>query len=423
MTRRGSGRSIWLGVAVLVAISLALAWLLDYAADVSSHLTVVRHYARTWRWMTPEQWELGPERGHGYHLFSPVPYAPYVPFEFLQQHVGWLHGGERGRFVVRLGGVAILVAQLAATIAIVRRMCPACSRSEGVLVAVASNLVPQLRYLHAYPNADAVTILAGTLAFAVALRVLQRSALTLRDAILVGGTLGLAAHGRYTVFVVAGLLLTLFVGRVVLGRLGPRTTYRFVGTAVAIPLLVAAPMHLHVYNELDNGHLLATVDNEQLALSTFEGDVRDVSMTAEFVRSRVRLVPTVWQSTWLSFEDYAELRGAWLGVLLGGVLAGVVGCFVRRSTIFARHGRVIAICAVAAVGITWAVGMFQRVSLLPGRFLLAAGVTALTGVILGNAVLVERLTGVRRPVLVSATAWAVFLAGLNVWGIARVAAA
>jgi hypothetical protein len=410
-------------IGVVVAISIALAWTLDLAPDQSSHLAVIRHHADQLAWMTPDQWQYGPERGHGYHLFSPVPYIPYLPFQFLENHFSPFGDGDPSRFFVRLGGITIAIAQLLATMAVVRRMCRACGRVEIVGVALAANLIPQLRYIHAYPNSDAITILAASIAVALCLRILQTDRVTLVDAGLVGLTLGLAAHGRYTGFLVAGALLIVYVVRLLLTNDAIRTKLRFVGVAVALPVLLAAPLHLHVYNELDNRHVLASADNEQLADSTFRGELRTTPPASTFVKQRVREIPTVWMTTWLWFATYAELRGVWLDLLFVGCVAGATGIVLGRRRTFTPTGRWVALGALAAFILTWVVSAFQRYSDLPGRFLLPAGVTAFAAGILGCGELLARATRARRPVLLAAAMWAVLLAGLNLWGLGRVLAA
>ena len=226
-------------VVLLLGISIALAWSLRSAPDESSHLAVVEHYAHHLGWMTRQEWQFGGLRGHGYNLLSPVPYIPYLPFALVGDHVSALGIASHKLFVTRLGGSLVAIAQLVATIALVRRICRECNRGEVVAVALAANLVPQLRFIHAYVNADAVTILAATTAFAVLLRVVQRDTVTLVDALLVGLTLALAAHGRYNGFVVAGIVVAVFVVRALRAAGSMRTRLRLVGVAVAVPLLLA----------------------------------------------------------------------------------------------------------------------------------------------------------------------------------------
>src|SRR5205085_1932458 len=143
------------------------------------------------------------------NLLSPFPYVVYVPFQVLAEHLRFAAATAPSVFTARLGGVMFAVAQLGVTWALARRMCPRGHRVEVLLVAVAANLVPQLRFIHGYVNADAMTILAATACFAVALRVLDVSLssrasgaarVTLVDASLLGLAIALAALSHYNAF-------------------------------------------------------------------------------------------------------------------------------------------------------------------------------------------------------------------------------
>jgi hypothetical protein len=82
----------------------------------------------------------------------------------------------------------------------------------------------------------------------------------------------------------------------------------------------------------------------------------------------------------------------------------------------------VGLAAVAVVLATWVLGAIQRLSGLPGRFLLTAGIPALAAAILGSADLLGCLSRVKRPVLVAAGSWSLILLAINIWAIAHVAA-
>jgi hypothetical protein len=422
---RGAHLAVGAAVVLILGISIALAWSLRDAPDESSHLAVVEHYAHHLGWMTRQEWQLGSARGHGYNLLSPLPYMPYLPFALVADHVSVLGIGSHKLFVTRLGGTLVAVAQLVATMALVRRICRKCNPGEVVAIALGANLVPQLRFIHAYVNADAVTILAATIAFAVLLRIVQRETVTVVDAVLVGLTLALAAHGRYNGFVVAGLLVAVFVVRALRAAVSMRMRLRLVGVAVAVPLLLAGPFHLHVYNELQNRHVLATVDNEQLSESTFQGQLRVTPGALTLVHRRINQVPDVWMSAWESFAksnppNYVDLRGPWLLLLLSGCALGIAGLFLGAGRLLTSSGRLVGLAAVSAFLATWVLGVSQRLSSLPGRFLLTAGIPALAAAIAGCGDLLARSSRVKRPMLVAAGSWCIVLLGCNVWAIAHV---
>jgi hypothetical protein len=416
--------STWVvGTFVLFAISTALAWYLRSAPDEASHSTVVQHYAHHIGWMTWQEWQYGSQRGHGYNLFTPLPYVPYLPFQYLVDRASALQSSSHPLFLPRLGGLTIAFAQLWLTVSVVRRMCIRCSRVAILAVALAVNLIPQLRYIHAYLNADAMTILAATAAFLCALRVLQREHLNLVDALLVGLTLALVAYVRYNAFSVGAVLLVVFAVRVFRSSDAVRTRLRFMGVAVALPVLLAGGFHLHVYNELQNGHVLATVDNEQLADSTFKGKLTTAASLEARVKRQVRQAPNVWMSTWDWYVDYVELRGIWLWLLLLGSLVGLGGLLWPTGHMVSTSGRWIGIVAVGTFLANWIVIASQRLTGVTGRFLLPAGVVAFAAVILGCADVLSRVGRVRRPAIAAAGAWAAFLLGLNLWAVVRVATA
>ena len=100
--------------AVVLTISGFLAWHLGYAPDEGSHLRIVHHYAHSVIPPDWESWQYGASRGHAYYLFSPVAYATYIPFEWINEAVGPVGHAARGdRFITRLGGLPIAAAQLA----------------------------------------------------------------------------------------------------------------------------------------------------------------------------------------------------------------------------------------------------------------------------------------------------------------------
>ena len=167
--------AILASLALLLGISAYMAWNLSYGPDESSHVFMVDHHAGSLDPLTREEMSMGALRGHPYFLLSPVPYVVHIPFQWIQEAVGPVEGAAKPAFVItRFGGLLIAVAQFALTIAVVRRLFRGGTPLQVIMIATAANLLPQLRYLHAYVNPDALTIVAGTACFAVALRVLQR---------------------------------------------------------------------------------------------------------------------------------------------------------------------------------------------------------------------------------------------------------
>jgi hypothetical protein len=210
-----------------VLVTLAYAVNVEYAPDESSHIRVVEHHSRTLRLSTWEKWRYGDFRGHPYHLFSPVPYAVYVPFHWMRELVDQGEGGESGVEVLRLGGVVFAILQVLITWKIAIRLFG--QTWAAGFATLAANLVPQLRYVHGYVNADAFAILLGAVAFYWILRLFDNGEPTLLTSSLVGLTLAAMAHGKYTVFPIAGLLFLVFAIRVATVRPPWRAAYRLVG--------------------------------------------------------------------------------------------------------------------------------------------------------------------------------------------------
>jgi hypothetical protein len=411
--------------AVVLGITAWISWTLFYGPDEVSHLTIVRHHAHHIEPASWEDWQYGGLRGHAYYLFSPVPYAVYIPFQWLAEWVGPVESAATpDYFVNRLGGLLIAAAQLALTIAIVRRLWRQCTLLQAAAVAVAANLIPGLRYLHAYVNADGVTILTVTACFALALRLVQRADITIADAVLVGLTLGLAAHGRYHGFVVPVALLLTFGVLVLRREKGYRIRFRLLGIAIALPVLLGGSFHLYVYDELENRHVLASLDNEELNDSTYQGSIPDARPLKELVLVRRRQVPDIWMGIWAWFPPYVYLRGLWLWILLLLSLGGVAGLVLQPNAVLSRNAQVIGLAAVAAVLGAWALMASQWLVGQYGKIMLPPGVTALAAIILGTGALLGRVPGLRadQGVLVAAGVWAALLGGLDVWAITRITA-
>ena len=317
----------------------------------------------------------------------------------------------------------LAAAQLAITLALVRRMCRSSNQTTVTAIALAANLLPQLRYIHAYPNTDGVTILAGTACFWAALRVLQSERVGLRDAALVGVIVGLAMHVRFQAFLAAGVLLAAFAVRALQQAVSLRPKLRMLGVAVAIPVLLAGSFHLAIYDELDNGHLLPTVDNEQLNDSTYTGVLVAKPGTKSLIVRRVHQIPAVWMGMWAWYVGLVELHGLWLVLLALLSVAGLAGLLLPKALALDGYGRVIGLAAVAATAIVWIAMAAQWLVGQQGKFLLPVGFTALVALVIGTGEVLGRATRLGRPLLAGAAVWGASLLVIDVWALGRVAAA
>jgi 4-amino-4-deoxy-L-arabinose transferase-like glycosyltransferase len=405
---------------VIAVLTGAFAWSIGRAPDETSHLTMVQHYAHHLDLTPRSAWLYGTQRGHGYNLFSPLPYVPYLPFDRLDDVLGAVHGAERPAwFVTRLGGLLIAFAQLLASYALVRRLRRKGSRVEALAVALAVSLVPQMIYVHSYVNADAVTILLGTVGFLVALRLVQQGRVALTDALLAGFVIGLIALARYNAFSVGAVVFGALAYVVARNHLGARRSLRYLGVACALPLLMAGAFHLHVYNELRNDHLLASSDNQQLRFSTFEGRIRPDRSLKLAVGKGIGRIPDVWSGLWASFAVDVRLVGIPLLFLAAGALVGLVGLLVMRR-FFDPAGWVFAVLAVVLSLMTWAGMATQWSYSQEGRFVLPVAAVAMCAVVLGSAAVLERIVPARwNAVLVASGTWATVVVLIDLWALVR----
>jgi hypothetical protein len=411
--------------ALVIGLTAFLSWRLPYAGDEASHLFMVRHHAHHLDLVSWDEMQYGGERGHPYFFFSPLPYAVYVPFALLDEHVGDLPGAVRpDRELTRLGGgIVLAAAQLALTLALVRRMIRAADQTTVTAIALAANLLPQLLYIHASPNTDGVTILAGTACFWGALRVLQSERVGLRDAALVGVLVGVTMHVRFQAFLAAAVLLAAFAVRALQQAVSLRPKLRMLGVAVAIPVLLAGSFHLVIYDELDNGHLLPTVDNEQLNDSTYTGELVAKPATKPLISRRIHQIPDVWMGAWAWYVGLVELHGIWLLLLAVLCATGLAGLLLPKALALDGHGRVIGLAAVGATAAVWIAMAAQWFVGQQGKFLLPVGFTALVAFVIGSGEVLGRVTRLGRPLLVGAAAWGTSMVVLDLWALSRVAAA
>ncbi|QYG91077.1 hypothetical protein HC251_00590 [Iamia sp. SCSIO 61187] len=400
---------------VLVALSSVTAWRLDYAPDETSHLTVVEVVADERRPLTWEDTRYGADRGHAYHLYSPVAYLPYVPARWVAEAVGPLEGAAHpDRVVVRFGAWSIAVAQLAATWSLVRRVLRTSSARLALAVAVAVNLVPQLRYMHAYITTDGMTVLAATVAVAVSARVLQRPRAEVVDGLLCGLAIALCAHVRYNALIVGAVTLLALAWRAARAAQPWRPRLRPLGVALAVALVLSAPFHLWVYEEQANRHVTASTTHEQLRESTFLGHLTEDVSTAELIRIRGAEVDEVGEGMWLRFQRYHKISAAIWRVLAVLTVLGVVAALASRQ--LTRAIKVLTIVLVVAFFVTWVAMAAQWPFTAHGRFLLPVGLPIVAIAASGYTALLgerSRIPAVVVPAAVAAGLGSLLLDGIR----------
>jgi hypothetical protein len=411
-----------LGLIFSLAICLTVTELyvrkIEYAPDEGSHIAMAEHHGRTLALATGEEWRYSTYRGHAYHLFSPLPYAAHAPFARLQWRLEESSGKAiRRDRVTRRAGLLWTVAQLLALWAVARRLFP--DAATALLAATAVSLVPQVRYLHAYVNADGWTLAASTLAYYAVLRSLDDGRISLGLAAGVGLVLAAVLHGKISSFPVGALLAVVFAWRVLRSDAPLRVRLRHLGVATSLPVALAGWFHLHVYRTLANGDWLGTRAHMELMASTFQGRLPEPRPDpATLLRYRYEELPHLWHSFWGWFVKNAELPGSFLGLLGVLVAIGLLGLFAlgrRRggagdSRRWLRFTSLTAACGLvnyAALAAQWPLG-------LQGRLLLPALLVGLFPLVRGTAELMTRdgRSGARAPERAAAVLWgAVLLVG------------
>ena len=305
--RRTSIVSVAVIITLSCLISLFYSIRIGYAPDEGNHVYMARHVANHFRLATTEEWAYTTYRGHPYHLYSPVPYVLHVPTVLLDQHFGFGHGfWGNDRTVRRLGGLVYAALQVIVTwllgVALFGRTWTAVTFTSAV------TMVPQLRYMHSYVNADSYTILIASVILMLSVRVIRDCRIDLGRSVMFGLAFAAMAHGKYNGWPVALIAMMTFCLVIIRQWPGLLAAYRQIGIALALPLLLAGPFYLHVFNLLDNGHILAEEEHVQLIHSTFRGVIPPPSpgLSVLLTRLPVELVFS-WRSYWGWFVGYGEL--------------------------------------------------------------------------------------------------------------------
>ncbi len=401
------------GLCALLSLGYALG--LRFAPDESSHIQMVSHYSTSLRLATWEDWRWGDSRGHNYHLYSPLPYVGHIPFYWIERHT---NGGEElksGRRVgLRSAAVVYTVLQTWVTWLIAARLFG--RTLEAALATLAMNLVPELRYVHGYVNADSFTILCCSTAFYYILRLFDMRPVGLSAAAWIGLTLAALALSKYNGFPVGGFLFAALVVRIAVDRPGWRAAYRKLGIAVSLPLLLAGWFHLHVFQELATGEVMAAASIKELKESTYEGVLPPPRPAwGEVLRHRAAGLQGVWVTFWGWMFLHGSLPTWHIRLLEALALVSCVGFFAilrrpppmgieRRHLVFLGLGP-------ASMVLTYLLIAMQWPATLQGRYLLTGAPLCVLFFVVGLARVARsgRWISPERALAASAGLWAAVL--------------
>jgi len=312
-------KKLYIFGSIILLLSLSFYFLIKvgYAPDEGNHYTIVQHHAQSLTLSDINKWQFGTERGHAYYLFSPVPYVlhaithriggslPKPKFLNLSRRsVNYKHA------YARTAGLIWSCIQYLLTLCICLYFFK--SLNLALLITFGINLLPQLRYLHGYINADTYTILTSTLAFYVSLKVLdEQERSPLKYSVLVGVTSALVLHGKLTGFISFGMLAIIYLLNLYNQDIALSTKVRTLAIAILIPVYLAGWFHLWVFRELANGHILGVYDMFLLMNSTFKGTVSPVVDFSLFNILKLDIQFT-WKSYWGWLVRHAELPNWYL---------------------------------------------------------------------------------------------------------------
>lgn len=331
---------------------------------------MVVHHSETLRLTTWEDMRWGAMRGHPYQLYSPLPYLPHTVLVRLARSFLEIEDKRVIRQVARLGGLPIAALQFWIIYLIARLLLR--SRWHALLAALGVNLLPQLRYLHAYVNADATSILMASLCAWLLLRLILGDRPTGTTALFTGLALAGLALVRYNTWLVGFPLVGAFVFNTLVKRKDLRQRIRLLATAGLLPLLLAGWFHVHVYTELSNGQVLGGKAHLELIRSTFDGVPTRLDVTA---KGRYHELGTIWKSATGNFTRIGSLPRWFRNSMFLGILIGTAFVFFAvKRTRTATAG----VCALY-FSIGFGVSLLTYLSLaiqpqirVQGRLLLAA---------------------------------------------------
>ncbi len=365
--RRYLAWGIYLSVFVVLTIcSSLMIQRVGYAPDQGSHQRVAQNFTAHVFFDARELWMEGAERGHGYNLFSAVPYSLYALSGALLKNVLFEDCARCELVAYRVGGLLYGLLQFVAFGLLAReifgrrafdqtnstrRLCALCF--AAALVAV-----PQLTVLHSYVNADSYTIFVSSLCVLVGLRLfLQRSPIKgglwhyLAFGLLISGLM----HAKDSAYPMAFPLMLGACAALVRSR--SRINLRGLLLAFLVAAFVGGSYRFAVYRELGNGELLAGPTHLELMRSTSQGagmfDYMSDAVTfqqegsntsrAEAVAEGLRRLKPyrgyIWATTWGDLTKVGSLPDGMLYLIACLSAASIIGWFGSVVVSFLKYNK------------------------------------------------------------------------------------
>lgn len=292
-------------LAILIALTMTYTRLVGYAPDEDSHFGIASHHIEKGSFPTWEDFRYGSRRGYAYQVFSPVGYWAYGGYALLTAESTKELQGRSKLLRYRAGGLLFAVLQFVLTFLICSYFVS--SKTTAMLLSLAINLLPQLRYLHGYVTNDSFAILAGTFAFYVLVRFWKTEHISFWDSSLLGISIGAIAVSKPNTFLIAVSVFLLALVFMYHKPVQGNSRLRHLGIVFALTLSLSIWFYSWLALEIYNGSfwsLTGTGEHQALYQSTFRGRVSQG-----------------W--AWVGLEKYLSLRAHEWEYLRGTYFGGM----------------------------------------------------------------------------------------------------
>jgi len=381
-----------LAAMLIFGLSICYQRQVGYAPDEGNHIYYVENLAEELSIPDWQAWRYGTYRGHAYHLFSPLPYLPYLIFyKQIESTKSVRRHFSSEKSFLRLAGLFFTGVQFIVTLLICRYFFR--SAVDSVLAALAVNLIPQLRYLHGYVNADSYSVLVGCLACLMIVSLMKERRVNLTNSFSVGLILSLILHAKYPTFMVGAFLFFVFLVYLGAAEETRGAKLRKFSLVLLLPALLGGLFHLSVISELANGNILAGGDHLQLMQSTFQGVVV-LPSTDGLLENRISALPFLWKSLWGWAVRFGELPNWYLTALFVLCVVALVS-FVKnpKEVNLEIWQKAAMLLGFGMMGATYFALALQAGLAIQGRLLFAPSVLCMLLIIKGTANAISWVAG------------------------------